>query len=289
MRTGTFKSAIAAVLATVVVTAAPAQADTGSFPNTTDITFDEVGPATPYPSSVNAAGLNGTVSKVTVLIDSLQKSIPDDVDAVLVGPGGQNVLLMSDVGGNSSPINADLTFDDSSPNFLPDNEMLVTGTYKPTDFEPGDVLDAPAPSPPYGATLSVFNGTPPTGTWSLYAFDDFNGVASGSIDGWALNLVTLPPTLDLTATKQKLKKRARFTATSNVDGKLAISGGVKPLTVDLKANQGTPLADKLKKSVLRRLLDALEEGRKARVNILGTFTDISGTTTSDPVKVKFKR
>jgi hypothetical protein len=289
MRAGAFTGSIAAALATVVVTAAPAQAETGSFSNTTDITFDEVGPATPYPSSVNAAGLNGTISKVTVLLDSLQKSIPDDVDAVLVGPGGQTVLLMSDAGGNVSPINADLTFDDSSPNSLPDNNMLVTGTYRPTDFEPADFLDPPAPAPPYGATLSVFNRTPPSGTWSLFAFDDTNGVSSGSIDGWTLNLVTILPTIDLTATRQKLKKRAAFTATSNVDGKLAISGGVKPLTVDLKANQGTPLADKLKKSVLRRLLDALEEGRKAKVNILGTFTDISGTTTSDPVKVKFKR
>ncbi|MFF2290439.1 hypothetical protein [Peribacillus butanolivorans] len=49
---------------------------------------------------------------------------------------------------------------------------IVSGTYRPTNIGVSDVLTAPAPAPPYGSTLSVFDGTNPNGTWSLFVFDD---------------------------------------------------------------------------------------------------------------------
>ncbi len=56
------------------------------------------GPASPYPSTINVAGLGGTVTRVTVTLNGLRHTFPDDLDILLVGPGG-SVILMSDAGG----------------------------------------------------------------------------------------------------------------------------------------------------------------------------------------------
>jgi hypothetical protein len=49
------------------------------------------------------------------------------------------------------------------------------GVYKPSDFKIYDGFFLPAPLEPYGHSLSIFNGTNPNGTWSLYAQDDQPG------------------------------------------------------------------------------------------------------------------
>ena len=127
-----------------------------------------------------------SASKVTVTLLNFSHTFPTDVDILLVGPGG-NVLLMSDAGSLFDASNLTLTFDDSGaplPQFAP----LVSGTYRPTNFGGGDAFPAPAPADPYGALLSVFNGTDPSGTWALYVVDDI-ALDSGSIlDGWKLTL-----------------------------------------------------------------------------------------------------
>jgi hypothetical protein len=50
---------------------------------------------------------------------------------------------MSDAGTNLDLVNVTLTFDDAAASFLPDNAQIVTGTFKPTDFEPGDPISRP--------------------------------------------------------------------------------------------------------------------------------------------------
>jgi hypothetical protein len=71
---------------------------------------------------------------------------------------------------------------------------ITTGTYKPTDSgATSDAFSAPAPAAPYDLNLAVFNGTNPTGTWSLYVMDD-RGINTGSISGgWRLSLQTTAP------------------------------------------------------------------------------------------------
>lgn len=146
-------------------------------------------PSSPYPSAINVAGIAGTVTKVTATITNFSHTFPSDVDILLVGPGGQTALLMSDVGGGTDAVNATLTFDDAG---APIGATVVSGTFSPTNSGAGDLFPAPAPIGPYSNTaLSVFNGVNPNGTWSLYVVDDA-GIDVGSIaGGWSLNFTTL--------------------------------------------------------------------------------------------------
>ena len=96
-------------------------------------------------------------------------------------------MLMSDAGGENPIAETFLTFDDGAPAMT--TGQLVTGTYAPTDLQPGDTLPPSAPPGPYGTTLEVFNGTDPNGTWSLYVLDDA-GVDVGTIGGFSLMVTT---------------------------------------------------------------------------------------------------
>ncbi|HEY6169838.1 MAG TPA: Calx-beta domain-containing protein, partial [Verrucomicrobiae bacterium] len=80
-----------------------------------------------------------------------------------------------------------LTFDDAAPTGLPTN-TLNTGTFKPTDYQSGDVLPGPAPAGPYGTNLSAFNGFSPNGTWQLFVSDDTAANSGAFSNGWALSL-----------------------------------------------------------------------------------------------------
>src|SRR6185503_17392795 len=158
---------------------------TGTCPggcNPTSIMINQSGAASPYPSSLAISGLTGVVSHVTVTLNNLSHTFPDDVDILLVGPGGQNAVILSDVGGGTAVSGVTLTLDDAAASSLPDAGPLVTGTFKPTNAGPGETFPAPAPATSGGSALSVFNGTDPNGVWSLYISDDTGG-DSGSLAG----------------------------------------------------------------------------------------------------------
>ena len=157
--------------------------------NATAISIPSSGASTPYPSSVTVTGELSVLSKVTVTLRGLTHLYPDDLDVLLVGPRGQNVMLMSDAGGSIDTTNAVLIFDDDAATNLPDTGPVVSGTYKPTDYEAGESLLSPAPSGPYSNSLSVFAGTSPTGTWSLYVYDDLTGDSGNIATGWTLTLI----------------------------------------------------------------------------------------------------
>jgi hypothetical protein len=112
------------------------------------------------------------------------------MDVLLVGPSGQPVVLMSDAGSGSAN-NVTLTISEAAAAALPASG-LVSGTFRPTnlsDSSPGgDNFPSPAPAGPYGASLSVFNGQTPNGTWSLYCFDDGPGDLGSFAGGWSLTL-----------------------------------------------------------------------------------------------------
>jgi subtilisin-like proprotein convertase family protein len=152
-------------------------------------------PATPYPSTITVAGA-GTIQSLAVRLNGLSHTFPDDLDVLLVGPGGQRVMLMSDVGGDPDLVSTTLTFRDGAA-AVPDNGPVASGTYAPTDVTAGDPMPAPAPAGPYGTALSTFNGTSANGTWSLYISDDAS-IDVGTMTGWSLLVTTAAA--DYTAT-----------------------------------------------------------------------------------------
>ena len=163
---------------------------TQNFSNTSTITIPDSGAATPYPATINVSGLTGTVTKVVVSLININHTFPDDIDILLVGPAGQNLIIMSDVGGGSDLSNVSLTLDDAAAASLPGNSLITSGTYKPTNSGTGDSFPAPAPTPSSATMLSTFNGTNPNGAWKLFVVDGF-GNDSGSIaGGWSLSITT---------------------------------------------------------------------------------------------------
>ncbi|MBA4183898.1 MAG: VCBS repeat-containing protein [Acidobacteria bacterium] len=155
------------------------------------INIPTIGAAEPYPSQVTISGLQGSVTKAVVTLKNFSHLAPDDVDVLLVAPNGRRIVLMSDVGGNTEVGGLNLVFDDAAANSLPDDEPLVSGTYKPTNFETDDVFPAPAPTgAPTATTLDALNGSPANGVWKLYVVDD-NGENFGSVaEGFSLDLTT---------------------------------------------------------------------------------------------------
>src|SRR5437870_4919209 len=147
--------------------------------------------AEPYPSTISVAGLSGKLTKVRVGLNNLSHSRPSDIDILLVGPGGQSVLLMSDAGGGNAVNNIYLAFDDDASTSVPSSTGISSGTYKPTDINDGsvDFFPAPAPQPPFANALGVFTSSP-NGTWSLYVVDDQVGNSGTITGGWSLSLLT---------------------------------------------------------------------------------------------------
>ena len=129
---------------------------------------------------------DGHGQKVTASLTGFGHAFTDDVDVLLVGPGGKKMLLLSDAGGGGNVTGLNLTFDDAAASALPDGSSLTSGTWKPSVYEAGtDGFAPPRPGEPYGTALSAFNGTDPNGTWSLFVRDDFSasGRAPSPADG----------------------------------------------------------------------------------------------------------
>jgi hypothetical protein len=146
------------------------------------------GPAAPYPSTIAVSGRPGFLTYVRVHLYGLDHTWPDDIDMLLVGPEGQNLILMSDTGGSTDLVNANLTFDDAADGPLPDAAQITSGTYQPTNYGTGDDFAAPAPAPSAATTLATFAGTGPNGTWSLYVVDDASGDVGNTHGGWCVEL-----------------------------------------------------------------------------------------------------
>jgi hypothetical protein len=183
------------VLATMVaaVLLASGVALAKPFSNADGIDIISIGPAEPYPSQITVSGLRGTITDVNLKLRGYSHTFPGDVDVLLVGPSGENAIVMSDAGGGDNVDRKTIVLDDQARNDLPEDGPITRGTFRPTDYDNMFDLDdffAPAPDTSgSGSALSVFNGTNPNGTWSLYVVDDESGFG-GQIDGWTLVIKT---------------------------------------------------------------------------------------------------
>jgi subtilisin-like proprotein convertase family protein len=192
----------AVFVATSVWLAAPALAGPATFSNPAPITINSATPptkATPYPSPIVVSGVRGTITDVNVTLNAFNHTAPFDVDVLLVGPGGQSVILMSDAGvALALASGLTFTFDDEAAASLPESNALASGSFKPSNHP--EVVACPealngmpdtfpdAPAAPYGSTLAAFDGTSANGTWSLYVVDDCAGDAGAFSGGWSLNI-----------------------------------------------------------------------------------------------------
>jgi subtilisin-like proprotein convertase family protein len=146
-----------------------------------------IAPASPFPSTINVSGAVGTVRSVRANLTGLAHTFPSDIDVLLVGPQGQQVILLSDVGGGTDIVGVNLTLDDAAPAGVP--ATLISGTFRPSNVGGGDVFPgAPAGVP--AAALAAFAGTDPNGAWRLFVVDDAGADRGNLAGGWSLSIET---------------------------------------------------------------------------------------------------
>lgn len=167
------------------------------FSNETRIAINDN--ATSVPSTIEVSGFDTPIADVNVSLNDYSHTLPADVDVLLVGPGGQTALVMSDVAATTTAANENLLLDDQAAGQLPTQRDLVSGTFQPTNYDFGNQLDSFAPDPriptplPSGSALAVFNGGNANGTWTLFIDDATNNTpdSTGSLTlGWSLSITT---------------------------------------------------------------------------------------------------
>lgn len=161
------------------------------------------GPASPYPSTLQVSGGPASITGMVLSFRGMSHSFPGDLDILLVGPGGQSLLVQSDVGSGADLVMDDYAIADTSGRAF-NSDPIRAITYRPTDVSDSETLPAPAPEGPYkrpaplgsDTLLSVFGGTNANGTWQLYIADDAGGDSGALFNGWCLRFSD--PTLRIT-------------------------------------------------------------------------------------------
>ncbi len=207
---------------------------TTQFCNPVSLGIPDSGAATVYPSTITVSGLLPSIATVSVTLNGLSHTFPDDLDVMLSAPGSATpVMLMSDAGGGNDISNLQLTFADDAGVALGDDVPINnSATCLSVNNEAGDVLPAPAPNGAPAVKLGSLRGTPANGTWSLWIADDAaadSGVLAG---GWCLNLTTI-------ATQQSC---APFNLTVPDGAPTTTSGpaSLYPLYLNIEGTSGIP-------------------------------------------------
>jgi hypothetical protein len=159
---------------------------TGTGPGVADV----------YPTTLNVSGLSGNKT-IKLELTNLSTTYPGDMDWLLVGPGGQKFIILSDaISSFTTQTNAVVVLKDSAAAGFPATGTTnMNGDWKPTDHTAGDTFAAPAPAGPYmspapvgAATFATVYGSDSStmnGMWSLYGVDDVSGDFA-TITGWKL-------------------------------------------------------------------------------------------------------
>lgn len=242
-------------------TVSNASNNTATYCNTAGVTDpgyveseEIIGDFTPNPSNIFVTNLPGTVSSVTVTLDSLDIPTQDNelfgLESLLVGPSA-NLDFFSLSGGTASPSTGNYIFSDSSGSTL-NTSSIAPGTYKPISDDstadtftqdPGHFYTLPTSfnyaSFHGSSTLaSVFGSSNGNGTWSLY----FNETASstyGATGGWCLNFTETAPSVSVSTSHNgdftQGEQNAQFTVSIDNNGTTGATGdptgGSNPLNV----------------------------------------------------------
>jgi hypothetical protein len=160
------------------------------FSNRTTVSLESGGT-----TAIEVSGFDKPLTDVNVTLRNITQPGVDDLDVLLVGPGGQTAIIFSDVGGNNLANNLTVTLDDQAPTQLSTAGPLTNGAFQPTNFQvAGDSFfspPAPTNTPASNAKLGVFKGTDANGTWRLFFMnDDPGGTAGTMIGGWSLEITS---------------------------------------------------------------------------------------------------
>lgn len=305
-------SAVTVNYATADGTATAASTSTTQS-NTSSISIPTtVGSESPYPSSINVASGLGNIIKVKVTLIGFTHTWPRDVDVLLVGPTGQTVILMSDVGSSNDASGLTFTLDDDAASSLPSSGSLSSGTFKPTNIADGEGDDAfasPAPAAPYGSTLAGFKSTSPTGEWRLFVRDDTLQDGGSFSGGWSLLLTTAAAGGDYVTTSGTLTIAAGSTTGTigvTVNGDTTVEPS-ETFTVNLSNASGATISDgqgvgtisnddliftdnplvpgtSVKVAHIQELRNAINNLRADRGLGIFSFTDAALTAQSTPIK-----
>jgi subtilisin-like proprotein convertase family protein len=157
-----------------------------TFTNPNAINIDQHS-ASDHPSVIRVSTI-GKLKSVRVTLNGLTHPNVNEVDVLLVGPQGQNAIILSDSGGPNRADNLNITLSDGS-GFPP--APLVSGTFRPYNFSLAtDKFPTPAPAPLGGSSLSAFQNTDPNGEWRLYVADDTDPTHGSIARGWSLHITT---------------------------------------------------------------------------------------------------
>lgn len=173
------------------------------------------GAGSPYPLKKHYNFGLGKVRRVAVSLAGVKYARGGHLDVMLVGPTGRKAMMLSDVCGGHSLNLSSLSISTRHSDVLPPGPSAACSDFhayvRPVDYEPGEKMPAPAPPGPYGGA-SVFNGTNPNGTWSLYLADDTT-TYTGSIGEVSFGPTVVEPDTRIMKhpKKRTFSRTARFT------------------------------------------------------------------------------
>ena len=165
---------------------------------------NQFGAADPYPSTIQVQGFKkAKVVDVNLTLRNFSHTVSQDVDVLLVAPGGRNAVVMGDVGADpmgaaGEVSNITVTLDDEAADPLPVGvgNPLTSGSFRPLDSQGPTDGDNPAlltfpgsaPTPSGNDALSTFDGIDPNGTWRLFVIDDAGDDTGSFAGGWKLEI-----------------------------------------------------------------------------------------------------
>lgn len=155
--------------------------------------------ADPYPSTIDASGLTGTITNIQLTMFGVSHTFSDDMGAAILSPVGTPVLLFSGPGpdaslpGNKRITNLTWTFDDNALEMLPADTTPVSGTFKPgldqwdetfpDPNRPGQFLPE---STTFNKTFQSLLGENLNGQWQLLMRDANSGDSGIVAGGWSI-------------------------------------------------------------------------------------------------------
>ncbi|MFN5224044.1 MAG: hypothetical protein ACK5DJ_07655, partial [Bacteroidota bacterium] len=175
----------------------PTPTSTVSFSQTSTVTINTSGAASPYPSTLAVSGIPTSGMTVKrVFINGFSHTFPSDADLLLQSPSGTNVIIMADAGDGTDASGLNYVFQDGAGAMVTTG-LNASGTYQCTSGDgTADNFTSPGPGSinQSNPLLSSFAGDM-NGTWDLFIIDDATG-DGGSITSWSIEFEgPLPATM----------------------------------------------------------------------------------------------